>query len=392
MWRLRLQRCSHDTVDMSDKATAMNALIPLFSAAAVNADPHIAEAIHRVLERHWYVLGEEVAGFEAEFAHYIGTRHCVSVANGTDALQLALRALGVKSGDCVVTAANAGFYASTAIHAIGAIPVYVDVEEATLTLSPVALEQVLSSHSPAAVIVTHLYGQMADISRIAALCRLVGVAVVEDCAQAHGAQIIANGVGRKAGSWGDAAAFSFYPTKNLGALGDGGAVVTSSDALEGRMRALRQYGWAEKYQVEVPGGCNSRLDEIQAAILRVKLPHLDKNNVLRRRIAERYNAAFESLPLDCPPCVAEDCVAHLYVVRTPRRDALRTHLKALGIASDIHYPIPDHWQKGYPCTQQTYPLAVTEVASASVLSLPCYPGLPDEAVDRVIAAVVSFFV
>lgn len=392
MWRLRLQRCSHDTVDMSDKATAMTALIPLFSAAAVNADPHIAKAIHRVLDRHWYVLGEEVAGFEAEFAHYIGTRHCISVANGTDALQLALRALGVKSGDCVVTAANAGFYASTAIHAIGAIPVYVDVEEATLTLCPVALEQVLSSHSPAAVIVTHLYGQMADISRIAALCQLVGVAVVEDCAQAHGAQIIVNGVGRKAGSWGDVAAFSFYPTKNLGALGDGGAVVTSSDVLEGRMRALRQYGWAGKYQVEVPGGCNSRLDEIQAAILRVKLPHLDENNVLRRRIAERYNAAFDSLPLDCPPCVGEDCVAHLYVVRTPYRDALRIHLKALGIASDIHYPIPDHWQKGYPCTQQTYPLAVTEVASSSVLSLPCYPGLPDEAVDRVIAAVVSFFV
>lgn len=370
----------------------MNALIPLFSAAAVNADPHIAKAIHRVLERHWYVLGEEVVGFEAEFAHYIGTRHCISVANGTDALQLALRALGVKSGDYVVTAANAGFYASTAIHAIGAIPVYVDVEEATLTLSPVALEQVLFSHSPAAVVVTHLYGQMADISRIVALCQLIGVAVVEDCAQAHGAQIIANGVGRKAGTWGDVATFSFYPTKNLGALGDGGAVVTSSDALAGRVRALRQYGWAEKYQVEVPGGCNSRLDEIQAAILRVKLPYLNKNNVLRRRIAERYNAAFESLPLDCPPCVAEDCVAHLYVVRTPRRDALRVHLKALGIASDIHYPIPDHWQKGYPCTQQTYPLTVTEGASASVLSLPCYPGLPDEAVDRVIAAVVSFFV
>jgi dTDP-4-amino-4,6-dideoxygalactose transaminase len=354
----------------------------------VNADARIGQAVQRVLERYWYVLGEEVTGFESEFAHCIGVPHCVSVANGTDALELALRALGVKSDDRVVTAANAGFYASTAIHSLGAQPLYADVEEATLTLSPAALEQVLACHSPAAIVVTHLYGQMADMPRIAALCRVAGVPLLEDCAQAHGAQI----GGRKAGSWGDIAAFSFYPTKNLGALGDGGAVVTSSDALATQLRALRQYGWkGGKYQVAVPGGCNSRLDEIQAAALRVKLPLLDQYNALRRRIAARYSAAFASLPLRCLPSEGEDYVAHLYVVRTPCRDALRVHLQAQGIASDIHYPIPDHRQKGYPCLQQTGGLRTTESACSTVLSLPCYPGLSDEAVSRVIAAVVSVF-
>ena len=366
----------------------MSVPVPFFSAAAVNADAHIEHAVLRVLERYWYVLGEEVVGFESEFARYIGVRHCVSVANGTDALRIALRALDVKTDDRVVTAANAGFYASTAIHAIGALPVYADVDETTLTLSPVALEQLLVRHSPAAIVVTHLYGQMADMPRIAAMCLDAGVPLVEDCAQAHGAQIH----GRQAGSWGDAAAFSFYPTKNLGALGDGGAVTTSSDTLAKRLRALRQYGWESgKYQVAVPGGCNSRLDEIQAAALRVKLPLLGGHNAQRRRIAARYSSAFASLPLRCPPSVGEDYVAHLYVVRTPCRDALRAHLQVQGIASDVHYPIPDHRQNGSSCLQQADNLGVTEAACFSVLSLPCYPGLSDEAVSRVIAAVTSFF-
>ena len=360
--------------------------IPFFSAVTVNAGASLSAAVQQVLDSHWYVLGQQVQSFEAEFAHYIGVSHCVSVANGTDALELALRAVGVVSGDQVVTVANAGFYGSTAIHALGAVPLYVDVDEITLTLSLAALEQALVSR-PAAVIGTHLYGQMADMPALTALCQRAGVPVIEDCAQSHGAVL----AGRKAGSWGQLACFSFYPTKNLGALGDGGAVTTNDAVLAARLRTLRQYGWSQKYKVSTPGGRNSRLDEIQAAILRAKLPLLDEHNAHRRHIAARYNAAFVALPLQCPPSVGNDYVAHLYVLRTPQRDGLQASLWAQGIATDVHYPVADHQQPAYPGARLAGVLDVTQAACASVLSLPCYPGLPDANVDRVIQAVCKFF-
>ncbi|MBH3412033.1 DegT/DnrJ/EryC1/StrS family aminotransferase [Pseudomonas putida] len=359
--------------------------IPLFSATAVNANIDFLAPLKKVLDSHWYILGSEVKQFEAEFANYVGVDHCISVANGSEALELALRGLGVEQGSRVVAIANAGFYSSTAIHAIGAEPVYVDVEADTLTLCPKALAEVIES-KPAAVIVTHLYGQLANIEEIVRVASAAGVPVLEDCAQSHGARRN----GQQAGSFGTVACFSFYPTKNLGALGDGGAVVTRDDELAARIRQLRQYGWSQKYQVAIPGGRNSRLDEMQAAILRVKLPLLDGWNEQRRSIAQRYNAAFASLDMQLPASTGEDYVAHLYVVRVKARMEFAAALKENGVSSDIHYPIADHKQPAYH-TVPTQSLAVTEQACDTVISLPCFPGLTDEEVDRVIDAVKAFF-
>lgn len=361
-------------------------MIPIFSAVAANRGLDVSAAVARVLDSHWYILGTEVAQFESEFASYVGVRHCVSVANGTDALELGLKALGVRAGDSVVCVANAGFYGSTAARSVGAVPVYVDVDESTLTMCSAALAAALAAR-PAAVITTHLYGQLADIDRIAGLCRAAGVPLIEDCAQAHGARR----AGKMAGSSADIGCFSFYPTKNLGAIGDGGAIVTGNDELASRLRTLRQYGWSSKYQVSWQGGRNSRLDEIQAAVLRHKLPALDRQNLERRHIARRYNEAFQQLPLLCPASTGEDFVAHLYVVRTPRRDALRSHLRAHGVATDVHYPIPDTRQPAYSAFNVPQTLPVTDAASDTVVSLPCFPGMTDAEVARVVAAVRSFF-
>jgi aminotransferase EvaB len=361
------------------------AAIPVFRLAAANSDLDFSGAIKRVIDRHWYVLGDEVTAFEHEFARYVGVPDCVTVANGTDALELALRGLGVERGDRVVSVANAGFYGSTAIHAIGATPVYVDVDVETLTMSASGLARALEV-GPKAIIVTHLYGQLADIEELVRIADDAGVPLIEDCAQAHGAVR----AGKQAGSFGRAACFSFYPTKNLGALGDGGAIVTRDLGLAERVRRLRQYGWAQKYMVEAVGGRNSRLDEIQAAVLREKLPHLDKWNAQRRDIARRYNAAFASLPVRCPSSTGEDYVAHLYVLRVEGRDSFREFLKTRGIATDVHYPIPDHRQPAYP-TPGFAAMEATESACSSAVSLPCYPGLTEAEVERVIAAVLEHF-
>lgn len=361
-------------------------MIPLFSDVVASEGLDLVGAVRGVIDRHWYVLGKEVTGFEQEFAAHVGVDHCVSVANGTDALEIVLRAFGVGPGDRVVAAANAGFYGSTAIHSIGATPVYVDVEADRLTLSPAALEQALAL-SPKCVIVTHLYGQMADMPALQRLCRAAGVPLLEDCAQSHGAQL----GGRRAGSWGEAACFSFYPTKNLGALGDGGAITTGDGEFAARTRQLRQYGWSTKYQVSVPGGRNSRLDEMQAAILRAKLPRLDQWNAQRRAIARRYNEAFASLPLQLPASTGEDHAAHLYVLRTPRRAELRAFLHERGIATDVHYPTPDHRQPAHPNATCAGAMTHTESACEQVLSLPCFPGLPGSDVEAVVDAVSAFF-
>jgi len=360
-------------------------MIPLFSAERANKDIDLVQPLKRVAESHWYVLGKEVQGFEAEFAAYTGVEHCISVANGSDALEIALRGLGVKPGDRVVTVANAGFYGSTAIHAIGATPLYVDVDPKTLTLCPRALAGAVDS-KPAAVIATHLYGQLTDIEEVARICRAADIPLVEDCAQAHGARR----AGKRAGSFGTVSCFSFYPTKNLGALGDGGAVLTSEAALADTLRKLRQYGWTSKYEVTAPGGRNSRLDELQAAVLRAKLPLLDGWNAQRRAIARQYSAAFERLPLQLPPSLGDDYVAHLYVVRTEERPALMQALKQSGVGADIHYPIPDHRQPAYPQSSAAA-LPATEAACGSVMSLPCFPGMTQDEVAQVIAAVTDFF-
>ncbi|MDZ7593975.1 MAG: DegT/DnrJ/EryC1/StrS family aminotransferase [Thiobacillus sp.] len=365
----------------------MTSFIPLFSAQCANAGLDLLAPVSRVIDSHWYVLGNEVKEFEREFAAYCGASICCSVANGTDALELGLRALGVEAGDKVILAANAGFYGSTAVHLIGAVPLYVDGDPRRLTLSTESLSLALKTELPKAIIVTHLYGQMADIEAITALAAEAGVPVIEDCAQAHGA---ARG-GKRAGSYGTIGCFSFYPTKNLGALGDGGAVITSNDSIAARLGQLRQYGWGEKYRVDLKGGRNSRLDEMQAAILREKLPHLDRWNAARREIARQYNQAFAGFPMQCPMSLDEDYVAHLYVVRTENREALRDFLKQQDIATDVHYPIPDHMQAPYTSTQTQGALPATERACDTAISLPCFPGMSSEEVKRVIQAVTQYF-
>lgn len=360
--------------------------IPLFSASAANAGLDLVAPLQRVVERNWFVLGEEVASFESEFAGYTQAMSCISLANGSDALEIALKALSIGPGKRVALVANAGFYGSTAVYAVGAVPVYVDVDARTLTMSPAALQESLATGIDA-IIVTHLFGQLAAIEELSAMARSAGVPLIEDCAQSHGARRN----GKIAGSFGDLACFSFYPTKNLGAIGDGGAIVTSNPALDASVRRLRQYGWSTKYHVDVPGGRNSRLDEVQAAVLRTKLPHLDRWNAERRSIAQRYNAAFDGLDIQLPASTGDDYVAHLYVIRVGQRSRFIETMHELRIGTDIHYPIPDHQQAAYP-GRTGLPLAVTEAACKEIVTLPCFPGLSDESVDRVIDAVRNYFI
>jgi dTDP-4-amino-4,6-dideoxygalactose transaminase len=338
-------------------------------------------AMARVHARGWYILGPEVAAFEHEFAAYVGAAECVAVANGTDALELALRALAIGPGDAVATVANAGMYSTTAIRAAGATPTYVEIDASTLQMDPAALAAALTPRTRA-LIVTHLYGRFAHIDLLGQIARERGVALIEDCAQAHGARI----AGGMAGSHGRLGCFSFYPTKNLGALGDAGAIVTGDRDLASRLRALRTYGWGTKYHCTMEGGMNSRMDELQAAVLRAKLPHLDDWNRRRREVAARYAAAIRHPAITLSPPVADESnVAHLYVVRTKERHSLRAHLAEAGVATDVHYPVPDHRQPG---AGETPPqgLVHTERACAEVLSLPCYPELTDPEIDAVATA------
>jgi dTDP-4-amino-4,6-dideoxygalactose transaminase len=291
--------------------------------------------------------------------------------------------MGVVSGTRVATVANASMYTTTALLAIGAEPWFMDVDPNTHVVTFAEVRRAIEA-GVKTVAVTHLYGlAIPDIKAIAEYCAEMGVPLLEDCAQAHGARID----GKRAGTFGDAASFSFYPTKNLGALGDGGAVVTHSDTLADKVRLLRQYGWTAKYKVEVPHARNSRLDEVQAAILSVFLPDLDSANVRRRAIATRYSTSIKHSNVALPPVRGEEYVAHLYVIRSPQRDQLREHLRSHEIASDIHYPIPDHRQ---PVLCEQYArtsLPNTDRLAREILTLPCYPEMTDDQVDQVTAAV-----
>jgi len=343
----------------------------------------VQHAILRVVDSGWFVLGAEVKAFEEEYATYCGSGYCVSLANGTDALELALRALNIGQNNIVLTVANAGMYSTAAIHATGAKAVYADVSDERALIDVEDVAHLISEHKIDALIVTHLYGLMAGIGEIVQLAKRENIPVIEDCAQAHGAMRD----GKKAGSFGDIGCFSFYPTKNLGALGDGGAVVTDNLYLAERVRQLRQYGWESKYCVTLPGGRNSRLDEIQAAVLRVKLPLLDNWNVRRREIAARYSTGIHNPKVIVPAVRGEDYVAHLYVINTPGRDGLKQHLAAKSIPSDVHYPIPDYHQ---PACSHLYPgvsKPVTERQCNEVLTLPCFPELTDAEVDIIIRCI-----
>jgi dTDP-4-amino-4,6-dideoxygalactose transaminase len=337
----------------------------------------------RVMESGWYILGKEVEAFESEFASYCETRYSIGVANGLEALHLIVRACGIGPGDEVIVPANTYIATWLAVTHAGATPVPVEPIERTCNIDPSKIEQAITPRTRA-ILVVHLYGQPADMDPINALARKHGLKVIEDCAQAHGARY----KGRKAGSLGDAAGFSFYPGKNLGALGDGGAVTTNDPILAGRIQLLRNYGSRTKYHNEVVG-YNSRLDEMQAALLRVKLTRLDEWNERRRQVAARYLRELpgqHKLNLPHVPEWAEPAW-HLFVVRHAQRDALQKTLNEAGIGTMIHYPIPPHLQPAYSeLGYYSGAFPITERIAINCLSLPMGPHLDEAGTSAVIAA------
>ncbi len=345
----------------------------------------LRDACERVISSGWYVLGEETRRFEGNFAHYCGAAHCVGVANGTDALEIALRTAQVQPGDKVITIANAGMYATIAINACAAEPVFVDVDPVTMNMSTESLRSALALQ-PRAVVITHLYGRMAAVEELTFAAKNGGAIVIEDCAQAHGARRN----GKHVGTFGDIGCFSFYPTKNLGALGDGGAVVMNDASLADRARQLRQYGWGRKYHCEIAAGRNSRLDEMQAALLNVKLGWLDRHNNARRLIAQRYFDGIHNPHIATQRRDGDSDVVHLYVVRSAQRAQLAAHLTANGVQTDIHYPLPDHRQPMFGNRFAAVHLPETESLANEILTLPCHPSLSEEEIAHVIDACNRF--
>lgn len=365
--------------------------IPFNSLKAQTApfENDLREAFERVMGRGWYLMGPEVDAFENELAHWLGRDHAITVGNGTDALILALRALGVGTGDEVILPAHTALPCYHAVLATGGVPVFAEVDEATYTLSPASVQRMLSQKTKA-VMAVHLYGQSCDMDPIAEICRANGVALLEDCAQSHGATY----KDRLAGQIGDAAAFSFYPTKNLGALGDGGAICCADAELDQRIRLLKQYGEASRYESVTAGG-NSRMDEMQAAFLRIRLGRLATENAQRRDIAAIYDTQLACTPV-ITPHEREGCthVYHLYVIRAPRREELIQYLREREIGTGIHYPIPGHKQKLFangtaPC--RTDDLALTEKMAGEILSLPIFPGMDHDDVRTVCDAIKAFY-
>jgi dTDP-4-amino-4,6-dideoxygalactose transaminase len=346
----------------------------------------IDEAVARVLQSGSYVLGDEVVGFEEEFAAYIGARFAIGVASGTEALHLALRACGVGQGDEVITVSHTAVATVVAIELCGATPVLVDIDPNTYTLDPGQLESAITERSKA-VVPVHLYGHPADLPGIMAIAQEYNLWVVEDCAQSHGATL----KGVMTGGHGHMGAFSFYPTKNLGAMGDGGVVTTSQADLAERARLLREYGWQQRYVSRFPG-VNSRLDELQAAVLRVKLQYLDQENRRRQDLARTYEEKLSSTRLRLPSCQPEvNHVYHQYVIRCGQRDSLKTFLNENHIDTLVHYPVPIHHQPAYqgrlPCASS---MAHSEGTAKQILSLPIYPELTNEEVQHVVETVIQW--
>ncbi len=354
-------------------------------------------AIQRVLDSGWYIHGDEVAAFEGEFSRFLGVDHAVGTGSGTEALHVALRACGVGSGDYVLTVAHTAVATVAAIELAGAEPIFVDIDPDTYTMDVNRLEETVNSFFSQrsaldcgrlkAVIPVHLYGHPAAMSEIMSVADSRNLLVIEDCAQAHGARLD----GRMVGSWGMMSAFSFYPTKNLGALGDAGAVVTGSSDLAEKARLLQEYGWRQRYISEVPGW-NSRLDPIQAAVLRVKLRHLESENERRRALAMAYNRRLSGCPSLQVPIEKENSrhVYHQYVIRTPSRDELKDVLEKNGIGSLIHYPVPIHLQPAYQERFSQQNLEHTERICKEILSLPIMPHLSADKIDEVSSVILNW--
>ncbi len=341
----------------------------------------IDAAISRVLSSGLYILGKEVQMFEKEFSSYIGVSYGIGVGNGTEAIHLALRACGIGKGDEVITVSHTAVATVAAIVMSGAKPVFVDIEPDYFTMDVKQIKNVIT-HRSKAIIPVHIYGQPVDMEPLMAIARKYKLQVIEDCAQAHGAKI----KGRFVGSFGDMASFSFYPTKNLGALGDGGMILTNNKELAKKTKLLREYGWAER-NVSSFHGFSSRLDEIQAAVLRIKLKYLDEDNLKRKYIAEKFNVKLKDTNLILPKQRENTLHSyHLYVVRSKKRNNLIAYLRDKNIYPLIHYPVPAHIQPAYSHLSSMN-LAVTENAAKQVVSLPMYPELAEEDVKLIIKAI-----
>lgn len=361
-------------------------MIPFLNLKQLNESHHLSieTAIKRVLESGWYILGEEVEAFERQFASYCQARHCIGVANGLDALTLALKAWNFPGGSEVIVASNAYIASVLSITHAGLTPVFVEPNARTYLLDPVKIEAAVTSRTRA-ILAVHLYGRCCDMEPINAVARHYGLRILEDAAQAHGA-LYKN---KRAGVLGDAAGWSFYPSKNLGALGDAGAITTNNDTLAEQLRALRNYGSTQKYVTDYVGH-NSRLDEIQAAILSAKLPFLDKENKRRQAIAHHYLTRIRNPKVILPPAdqLQEDAW-HLFVIRHPRRSALRAYLREQGVGTEVHYPIPPHHQQAYVSFAHLS-LPIAEQLHQEVVSLPLNPALTDEQITYIIDKINQF--
>jgi len=354
----------------------------------------LTSAIQRVVESGWYILGHEVESFELSFASYCGAKHAIGVASGTDALEIALRAFNIGPGDAVVTVSHTAGATVAGIERAGAAPILVDVDSKTYTMNLDHLEDCLKKHplkdNIRAIVPVHLYGFPVDIQAINELSEGLGIAVIEDCAQAHGAER----QGKKVGSIGHYGAFSFYPTKNLGAIGDAGILITDDDQLAEYARMIRQYGWKNRFMSEVKG-VNSRLDEIQAAILSVRLTRLEEANARRVEIANAYTAELRELDLVLPDGNGSEVkhVYHQYVIRTKHRDALMRYLLERGIGTAIHYPRPVHLQPVYKNRIAIHGdcLPNTDALIPEILSLPLFPELSENEVTCVVEVIREFF-
>jgi dTDP-3-amino-3,4,6-trideoxy-alpha-D-glucose transaminase len=357
--------------------------IPFLSLRPGDDEGLVRRAIDRVIGRGWFILGPELDAFECELAHASGTAAAVGVGTGTDALALTLRALGIGPGDEVITSPLSAAFSALAIMMAGARPVFADLDPDRLTLDPVATEAAISSNT-AAIMPVHLYGQAADMRRLGEIAARHHLAIVEDCCQAH----LATCDGQPVGTFGAAGALSFYPTKNLGALGDGGAVITNDTSLADKLKRLRNGGQETKY-LHVEFGVNSRLDEMQAAILRERLVRLPEWTARRRALGARYRMGLKGAPIDVPPLFDAGHVYHLFPVRSAARDALREHLAAHGIETLIHFPVSIPRQRAL-AGEQPAPCPIADRVCAEVFSLPLYPSLAETSVDRVAETIRRF--
>jgi dTDP-4-amino-4,6-dideoxygalactose transaminase len=380
--------CKQGALQKREGSRFMAQPIPLVDLKAQYAtiQSEVDSAIRRVVENTSFIMGPEVSNFEKAFANFCGVKHCVGVGSGTAALELTLRSLGIGPGDEVITVAHTFIATAEAISAVGATPIFIDIDPQTYNMSSNALLQTISERTRA-IIPVHIYGQPADMTTISAIAGQYGVPVIEDAAQAHGAIW----AGRKVGGLGTAACFSFYPGKNLGAYGDAGAVTTDDDEVAAQVRLLRNHGRHDKYLHEIKG-FGHRIDALQSAILDAKLPFLDEWTAARQRLAARYTELLSDLELMLPIVDGQaESAWHLYVIRTSLRDEMIDYLKTQAIGAGVHYPIPLHLQPAYAdLGYGPGALPVTEAVAKSCLSLPLYPEMSDEQQDRVVAAIRTF--